>query len=180
MVQRIIQIMHGRHRHKPRDFFPSPRLLLFVSFPFLSSLLLLLISVLLFSFLLFYDSWLLQYSCYHCYYYHIISSYLHNPSAPEHVVQLQLTSASWLFYSILYYILHLIPLYSFLLPAIRYWCYSIGYTKYIPIMPPRNSLTSSFSVTDANNEVVCPLKNNDGSNCRKRCLGVSSYTTLYA
>ena len=47
-------------------------------------------------------------------------------------------------------------------------------------MPPRNSLTSSFSVTDANNEVVCPLKNNDGSNCRKRCLGVSSYTTLYA
>ncbi|KAL2815761.1 hypothetical protein BDW59DRAFT_166651 [Aspergillus cavernicola] len=40
-------------------------------------------------------------------------------------------------------------------------------------MPPRASLTSSFSVTDANNEVVCPLKNNDGSNCRKRCLGVS-------
>ncbi|KAL4788382.1 hypothetical protein BJX76DRAFT_366833 [Aspergillus varians] len=41
-------------------------------------------------------------------------------------------------------------------------------------MPPRASLTSSFSVTDANNEVVCPLKNNDGSNCRKRCLGVST------
>lgn len=40
-------------------------------------------------------------------------------------------------------------------------------------MPPRSSLTSSFSVTDANNEVVCPLKNNDNSNCRKRCLGVS-------
>lgn len=40
-------------------------------------------------------------------------------------------------------------------------------------MPPRSSLTTSFSVTDANNEVVCPLKNNDGSNCRKRCLGVS-------
>lgn len=38
-------------------------------------------------------------------------------------------------------------------------------------MPPRSSL-SSFSVTDASNEVVCPLKNNDGSNCRKRCLGV--------
>ena len=33
---------------------------------------------------------ILDYSCYHCYYYHIISSYLHNPSAPEHVVQLQL------------------------------------------------------------------------------------------
>lgn len=43
-------------------------------------------------------------------------------------------------------------------------------------MPPRSSLTSSFSVTDANNEVVCPLKNNDGSNCRKRCLGVSAST----
>lgn len=38
-------------------------------------------------------------------------------------------------------------------------------------MPPRTSLTSSFSVSDANNEVVCPLTNNDGSNCRKRCLG---------
>lgn len=40
-------------------------------------------------------------------------------------------------------------------------------------MPPRSSLTSSFSVTDANNEVVCPLRNQDGSSCRKRCLGVS-------
>lgn len=48
---------------------------------------------------------------------------------------------------------------------------------HICTMPPRSSLTSSFSVTDANNEVVCPLKNNDGSNCRKRCLGVS--TSLY-
>lgn len=37
---------------------------------------------------------------------------------------------------------------------------------------PRPSLTSSFSVSDATNEVVCPLANNDGSNCRKRCLGV--------
>ncbi|EEQ31914.1 RfeD [Microsporum canis CBS 113480] len=36
---------------------------------------------------------------------------------------------------------------------------------------PRPSLTSSFSVSDATNEVVCPLVNNDGSNCRKRCLG---------
>lgn len=44
---------------------------------------------------------------------------------------------------------------------------------FMQTMPPRASLTSSFSVTDANNEVVCPLKNNDGSNCRKRCLGVS-------
>ena len=44
-------------------------------------------------------------------------------------------------------------------------------------MPPRSSLTGSsltgsFSTTDANNEIVCELKNNDGSNCRKRCLGV--------
>lgn len=46
-------------------------------------------------------------------------------------------------------------------------------SPHICTMPPRSSLTSSFSVTDANNEVVCPLKNNDGSNCRKRCLGVS-------
>ncbi|TVY65595.1 hypothetical protein LSUE1_G007457 [Lachnellula suecica] len=38
-------------------------------------------------------------------------------------------------------------------------------------MPPRSSLTSSFSVSDANNEVVCPLRNQDGSSCRKRCLG---------
>jgi len=42
-------------------------------------------------------------------------------------------------------------------------------------MPPRSSLTSSFSAsTDANNEVVCPLSNADGSHCRKRCLGVSA------
>ena len=48
-------------------------------------------------------------------------------------------------------------------------------------MPPRSSLTSSFSITDANNEVVCPLRNQDGSSCRKRCIGVSlSATTLYA
>ena len=42
-------------------------------------------------------------------------------------------------------------------------------------MPPRSSLTSSFSAsTDANDEVVCPLTNPDGSHCRKRCLGVSA------
>ncbi|CAI7620015.1 unnamed protein product [Penicillium palitans] len=45
-------------------------------------------------------------------------------------------------------------------------------------MPPRSSLTSSFSVTDANNEVVCPLKNNDNSNCRKRCLGEKRYRSM--
>ena len=41
-------------------------------------------------------------------------------------------------------------------------------------MPPRSSLTSSFSASDPSNEVVCPLRSHDGSNCRKRCLGVSS------
>lgn len=41
-------------------------------------------------------------------------------------------------------------------------------------MPPRSSnLQSSFSVSDANNVVVCPLKNHDNSSCRKRCFGVS-------
>ncbi|KAL9084415.1 MAG: hypothetical protein Q9159_005249 [Coniocarpon cinnabarinum] len=41
-------------------------------------------------------------------------------------------------------------------------------------MPQRSSLTGSFA-TSANeqNEVVCPLKNNDGTLCRKRCFGVS-------
>jgi hypothetical protein len=40
-------------------------------------------------------------------------------------------------------------------------------------MPPRSNLTTSFPTTDANNEVVCPLRNQDGSSCRKRCIGVS-------
>lgn len=40
-------------------------------------------------------------------------------------------------------------------------------------MPPKPALTSSFLVsTDAENEVVCPLTNQDGSQCRKRCIGV--------
>lgn len=44
-----------------------------------------------------------------------------------------------------------------------------------PQMPPRNSsaLQNSFAVSDADNVVVCPLKNHDGSSCRKRCFGVS-------
>ncbi|KAK8019486.1 hypothetical protein PG990_004624 [Apiospora arundinis] len=41
-------------------------------------------------------------------------------------------------------------------------------------MPPRSSLTSSFSIADSTNEVVCPLRNQDGSSCRKRCLGPGS------
>lgn len=45
-------------------------------------------------------------------------------------------------------------------------------------MPPKPVLTSSFSVTDANNEVACPLKNQDGSNCRKRCLGEKRFRSM--
>ncbi|KAF2758116.1 hypothetical protein EJ05DRAFT_531851 [Pseudovirgaria hyperparasitica] len=41
-----------------------------------------------------------------------------------------------------------------------------------------NSLTSSFSVSDANNEVVCPLKNHDGTSCRKRCIGEKRYRSM--
>ncbi|POR31982.1 Uncharacterized protein TPAR_07795 [Tolypocladium paradoxum] len=45
-------------------------------------------------------------------------------------------------------------------------------------MPPRPSLTSSFSITDSNNEVVCPLRNQDRSNCRKRCIGEKRYRSM--
>ncbi|KAI0483077.1 hypothetical protein GGR56DRAFT_663697 [Xylariaceae sp. FL0804] len=45
-------------------------------------------------------------------------------------------------------------------------------------MPPRSSLTSSFSITDSNNEVVCPLRNQDGSSCRKRCVGEKRYRSM--
>ncbi|RDA85655.1 hypothetical protein CP532_3560 [Ophiocordyceps camponoti-leonardi (nom. inval.)] len=45
-------------------------------------------------------------------------------------------------------------------------------------MPQRSSLTSSFSITDANNEVVCPLRNQDGSSCRKRCIGEKRYRSM--
>ncbi|PHH67590.1 hypothetical protein CDD80_717 [Ophiocordyceps camponoti-rufipedis] len=45
-------------------------------------------------------------------------------------------------------------------------------------MPPRSALTSSFSITDANNEVVCPLRNQDGSSCRKRCVGEKRYRSM--
>ncbi|KAL2019214.1 hypothetical protein VTK56DRAFT_9941 [Thermocarpiscus australiensis] len=44
-------------------------------------------------------------------------------------------------------------------------------------MPPRSSL-ASFSITDANNEVVCPLRNQDGSSCRKRCVGEKRYRSM--
>ncbi|KAI9834947.1 MAG: hypothetical protein M1819_002670 [Sarea resinae] len=45
-------------------------------------------------------------------------------------------------------------------------------------MPPRSSLTSSFAVSDADTEVVCPLKNHDGTSCRKRCLGEKRYRSM--
>ncbi|KAL2269837.1 hypothetical protein VTJ83DRAFT_2021 [Remersonia thermophila] len=45
-------------------------------------------------------------------------------------------------------------------------------------MPPRSNLTSSFPVTDASNEVVCPLRNQDGSSCRKRCIGEKRYRSM--
>lgn len=45
-------------------------------------------------------------------------------------------------------------------------------------MPPRASLTGSFSVSDENNVVVCPLRNHDGSACRKRCTGVGFLSAL--
>ncbi|KAL3417880.1 hypothetical protein PVAG01_10890 [Phlyctema vagabunda] len=48
-------------------------------------------------------------------------------------------------------------------------------------MPPHaassRSLTSSFSVSDTH-EVVCPLRNLDGSSCRKRCLGEKRYRSI--
>ncbi|KJZ76696.1 hypothetical protein HIM_04032 [Hirsutella minnesotensis 3608] len=45
-------------------------------------------------------------------------------------------------------------------------------------MPARSTLTSSFSITDSNNEVVCPLRNQDGSSCRKRCIGEKRYRSM--
>lgn len=46
-------------------------------------------------------------------------------------------------------------------------------------MPPRAAaLTGTFSLSDTSNEVICPLTNNDGSSCRKRCFGVSGNVTL--
>ncbi|KAH7359231.1 hypothetical protein B0T11DRAFT_307037 [Plectosphaerella cucumerina] len=45
-------------------------------------------------------------------------------------------------------------------------------------MPPRSALTSQFSIADSNNEVVCPLRNQDGSSCRKRCIGEKRYRSM--
>ncbi|KAF3047430.1 hypothetical protein E8E12_005937 [Didymella heteroderae] len=45
-------------------------------------------------------------------------------------------------------------------------------------MPPRASLTGSFSVSDENNVVVCPLRNHDNTACRKRCTGEKRYRSM--
>ncbi|KAI8939625.1 hypothetical protein NX059_003385 [Plenodomus lindquistii] len=49
-------------------------------------------------------------------------------------------------------------------------------------MPPSQSraanLTSSFSVSDENNVVVCPLRNHDNSACRKRCTGEKRFRSM--
>ncbi|KAF4533994.1 Transcription factor [Lasiodiplodia theobromae] len=45
-------------------------------------------------------------------------------------------------------------------------------------MPPPRNLTNSFSVSDSTNEVVCPLRNQDGSSCRKRCIGEKRYRSM--
>ncbi|KAI0590045.1 hypothetical protein TUN199_02861 [Pyrenophora tritici-repentis] len=39
-------------------------------------------------------------------------------------------------------------------------------------------LTSSFSVSDENNVVVCPLRNHDSSACRKRCTGEKRFRSM--
>ena len=47
-------------------------------------------------------------------------------------------------------------------------------------MPPRTNGQSSFAVDNASTaEVACPLTNQDGSTCRKRCLGVSIDSSKY-
>jgi len=45
-------------------------------------------------------------------------------------------------------------------------------------MPPRSSLTSSFALNDTKEEVHCPLDNQDGSKCRKRCTGEKRYRSM--
>jgi len=45
-------------------------------------------------------------------------------------------------------------------------------------MPPRAPLQSSFSVSDVKEEVACPLTNQDGSQCRKRCIGEKRFRSI--
>ncbi|KAJ2902555.1 transcription factor [Zalerion maritima] len=39
-------------------------------------------------------------------------------------------------------------------------------------------MVASFQVTDPANEVVCPLRNQDSSTCRKRCIGEKRYRSM--
>ena len=58
----------------------------------------------------------------------------------------------------------------------RNFCFAAKLRSFmLAAMPPSRAapLTSSFSVSDENNVVVCPLRNHDSSACRKRCTGVS-------
>ncbi|RKF74831.1 putative RfeD protein [Golovinomyces cichoracearum] len=45
-------------------------------------------------------------------------------------------------------------------------------------MSPRSTFASSISISDTSNEVMCPLRNQDGSGCRKRCLGEKRYRSM--
>ncbi|KKA30450.1 hypothetical protein TD95_000628 [Thielaviopsis punctulata] len=45
-------------------------------------------------------------------------------------------------------------------------------------MPPRAPLTSTFPATEPTNEIICPLSNQDGSQCRKRCVGEKRYRSM--
>ncbi|KAL1891788.1 hypothetical protein Cpir12675_004829 [Ceratocystis pirilliformis] len=45
-------------------------------------------------------------------------------------------------------------------------------------MPPRAPLTSTFPASEPTNEIICPLTNQDGSQCRKRCIGEKRYRSM--
>ncbi|MCJ1330884.1 hypothetical protein MMC10_007571 [Thelotrema lepadinum] len=47
-------------------------------------------------------------------------------------------------------------------------------------MPParQNQGQSSFSVSQESQQVICPLKNQDGTNCRKRCTGEKRFRSM--
>ncbi|KAH0295425.1 hypothetical protein KCU74_g20218, partial [Aureobasidium melanogenum] len=45
-------------------------------------------------------------------------------------------------------------------------------------MPPKLNHTSNHHASDPDNEVVCPIKSADGSNCRKKCLGEKRFRSM--
>ncbi|KAI4729860.1 hypothetical protein E4T49_02312 [Aureobasidium sp. EXF-10728] len=45
-------------------------------------------------------------------------------------------------------------------------------------MPPKLNHTSNHHTSDPDNEVVCPIKSADGSNCRKKCLGEKRFRSM--